>query len=295
MSHTDALKRPHRRPTRRVLLVLGLTASYMVAEAVGGFVSNSLSLLADAGHMLTDVLALSMSFFAFIIAARPASDKATFGYHRAEVLAAMFNGIALLIVSFFIIKEAIERFFAPEVVESELMFAVAFGGLLVNLIGLAILHRDRDGNINLRGAWLHVLSDTLGSVAVLISAILIRVFNLSLVDSIASIAIALLVIYSAFRLLCETISVLMEHVPAHIDPSEVKKEILATADAIQVHDLHIWSITPGKEALSVHVKAKSGADCDRLLKSVQEMLDEKFGIVHTTIQIEHQCLAQERK
>lgn len=283
-----------RRPLRRVLLVLCLTATYMVAEVVGGFLSNSLALLADAGHMLADVAALAVSLIAFALAARPKSLRATFGYYRAEVLGALFNGVVLLMVSFFIIKESITRFFEPATIESDLMIGVALGGLVINMIGLLLLHQDRSRNLNIRGAWLHVLSDTLGSVGVVISGLLIHVFGWTLADPIASIAIAGLVSYSSLHLILETVHVLMEHTPAHIDPREVSKAIMAIKGTVRVHDLHIWTITSGKDALAVHVVADKATDYNQLLKAIESVLESQFGIEHTTIQIEDVCVTNER-
>lgn len=282
-----------RRPSRRVLLVLCLTATYMVAEAVGGFLSNSLALLADAGHMLADVAALSVSLIAFALAARPANYRATFGYYRAEVLGALFNGMVLLAVSILIIKESISRFLHPSPVETDLMIGVAVGGLLINLVGLWLLHKDKGHNLNIRGAWLHVLSDTMGSVGVVISGLLIRWFGWQMADPIASIAIAALVCYSSIHLILETLHVLMEHTPAHIDPREVKKSILAIAGAVRVHDLHVWTITSGKDALAVHVVADKNIDYNVMLQNIESMLSTQFGIEHTTIQIEDVCASNE--
>jgi cobalt-zinc-cadmium efflux system protein len=282
------------RPERRVLLALCLTAIYMVAEAVGGIASNSLSLLADAGHMLADVAALSISLFAFALIARPKNHRASFGHYRAEVLAALFNGVILLLVSFFIIKEAITRFFTPSEIEADLMILVAVGGLFINMISLSLLHRDKGNNLNVRGAWLHILSDTLGSVGVIISGLLIRFFGWNLADPIASIVIAGLVSYSAIHLVMDTLRVLMEHTPLHIDPCLVADAILAIPGSVMVHDLHIWSITSGKEALSVHVVAQEHTDYNQLLSKIQQMLDKQFNINHATIQIENECLVKDK-
>lgn len=276
-------------PSTKILIVLFLTASYMVAEAFGGYHSNSLSLMADAGHMLADVAALLISLGAFYISSRPPDAKATFGYHRAEVIAALFNGLALLVISFFIIKEAIVRFFNPEGVETGTMMLVALGGLFINLISLSLLNRDKAKNINIRGAWLHVLSDTLGSVGVLISGFCIYFLDWYRADSIASIIIASLISYSALHLIFDTLKVLMEHVPSHLNPKLISEEILSIPDAIRIHDLHIWSISTGKDALSVHVVAQDGANYNRLLREVQQLLSLKFGINHATVQIESEC------
>lgn len=284
--HNHSKKGP---PTRRVLFVLFLTASYMIAEAVGGYYSRSLALMADAGHMLADVAALSISLFAFMIAARPANFRATYGYYRAEVLAALFNGLILLLVSFFIIKEAVLRLFDPVPVETTTMIFVALGGLVVNIVGLFALHADKAKNLNIRGAWLHVMSDALGSVGVIISGLLMYFFGLSNADSVASIIIASLIFYSAGRLVFETIDVLMEHTPAHIDPKAVKQAILTINHAKRAHDLHIWSISSERVALSVHVELEQGENSDELLAAIQKMLAQQFSIEHTTIQIEKEC------
>jgi len=276
------------RPIKRIVVVLFLTAFYMVAEVVGGFYSNSLALLADSGHMLADVVALSISLVAFVLALKPPNHRASFGYYRAEVIAALFNGVVLLIVSYFIIKEAIVRIFTPAEVESNLMLLVAVGGLIINIIGLMVLHKDKGKNLNVKGAWLHVFSDALSSVGVIISGFLIYLFQWNLADPITSIGIALLVSFTAINLVLETINVLMEHTPSHIDPVEVKRAILSLSDAKSVHDLHIWSITSGQEALSVHVTIREGGSYPALLANIKNLLDSEFGIGHTTIQIEHE-------
>jgi cobalt-zinc-cadmium efflux system protein len=236
--------------------------------------------------MLADVVALVISLLAFWLIRKPPNHKASFGYYRAEVIAALFNGVVLLVVSFFIIKEAMMRFFTPAKVEADLMIAIALGGLLINIVGLWLLKEDKSSNVNVHGAWLHVLSDTLSSVGVIISGILIRWLDWQLADPITSIAIACFVSYSALNLVLLTINVLMEHVPIHIDARLVEQAILSVPYASKVHDLHIWSITPGHEALSVHIVLKNGGDFSKLLSDVQEALKKQFGIAHTTIQIE---------
>lgn len=276
----------NKKPTKQLLLVLCLTTAYMVAEVIGGFLSNSLALLADAGHMLADVAALLMSLMAFYISSRPADDKATYGYYRAEVIAAFINGVVLLIVSFFIIKEAMLRFFTPAEVEPDLMLWVAFGGLVINIAGLFVLKGHSSSNINIKGAFLHVMSDTLGSIGVIFSGILIKIFNWRLVDPIMSIAIALLVFYSSIRLIMETLHVLMEHAPRHINPKDILEELLSVPEILSVDNLHVWSITQGKDALSAHVVVEEGVDYNEILKNVKNILQAKFGISHTTIQIE---------
>jgi len=279
-----------RRPSRRIIMVLMLTACYMIFEIIGGILSHSLALLADAGHMLSDVAALSISWFAFMIAKRPPTKKATYGYYRAEVIAALFNGLILLVVACFIVKEAFVRLMEqPVQVATGAMIGIGAGGLLINIIGLALLQRDKAKNINIRSAWLHLLFDALGSVVVVISGFLIYLFNFSSADAIGSIFIAILVFYSAANLIAETVSVLMERAPPHIDGDQVINELKAVKGILDVHDLHIWSITPGKEALSAHVIVEDFVDYDLLQMAVHKLLFDKFGIEHLTIQLEKSC------
>ena len=274
------------KPTKKLLIILCLTFLYMLAEAVGGFVTNSLSLLADAGHMLADVTAVCISLAAFYISSKPATNKSTFGFYRAEVLAALFNGLVLLLAAFFIIKEAISRIFVTSEIESQGMLLIAFGGLLVNIFSLFLLHKDKNHNINMEGAFLHVLSDALGSVAVIISGLLIYFLNITWFDQVASIAICLLIGFSAVNLINKTLKVLMEQAPAHINPQEVKDSLMSIEGVIGIHDLHIWSITIGKEALSAHVVVHKQANNEQMLGKIQDKISENFGITHLTIQIE---------
>jgi cobalt-zinc-cadmium efflux system protein len=290
MAHRHYHPKSIKRPQRRVFIVLFLTALYMIAEAIGGYLSHSLALLADAGHMLADVAALSISLFAVMVATRPPNERASFGYHRAEVLAAFFNGLILIFVSLFIIKEAISRLFAPVLIETHTMMAVALGGLIVNIIGLFLLHRDKSHNVNIKGAWLHVLSDTLGSLGVIISGVLIEFWNFQKADAFASLVIASLIFYSAARLVLETVGVLMEHAPAHLDPQAIKSALLKINAVKKVHDLHIWTLSPGRDNLAAHVEHEQHADTSEVLAHIQQLLSEQFGIEHTTIQLEKECL-----
>lgn len=281
----------HRLPSGRVLFVLILSAGYFVLEVVGGLLTNSLALLADAGHMLTDVAALLISFLAFKIAQRPPSKKASYGYYRAEVLAALFNGLILLVVAFFIVKEAILRLLASdhEIVATKVMILIGFGGLIINIIGLKILHHDKNENINIKSAWLHILFDALGSFVVVIAGLFIYFGKLNTADSIGSLIIAILVFYSSMKLIGETIAVLMEQTPSHIDSDQVIQAIKGLDGVSNVHDLHIWSITPGKDALSAHVVIEQSVDHDSLQAEVHGLLLKNFGIEHVTIQMERSC------
>lgn len=272
--------------TRRLTGVLLLTALYMLAELIGGWLSNSLALLADAGHMFSDVAALGLSIFAVWIAQRPATSRHTYGFYRTEILAALVNGATLIAISIYIFIEAYQRFRHPPEVQGGLMMAIAVGGLCVNLVGLWLLSSGRSESLNVRGAWLHVLTDMLGSVGAITAGLLIWAFGWSLADPIASVMIGILVIYSSWELIKETVSVLMESVPGHIDIDEVRLSMLGAPGVAGVHDLHIWTITSGLEALSGHVIAQPMTDHRALLASLRDVLHERFGIDHITIQIE---------
>jgi cobalt-zinc-cadmium efflux system protein len=271
---------------RRLRLALVLVATYMVAEALGGWWTGSLALLADAGHMLSDVFALSLSLVAIRLARRPASPQQTYGHHRSEILAALANGLLLVAVSVAICVEAFERIGSPPDVRAGPMLAIACGGLVINLLGLWVLRRGRKGNLNVRGAWLHVLSDALGSAAAIAAGVAIWSLGWTWADPVASLAIGILVIRSAWLLLRETLSVLMEWAPPHVDVSEVERCVLSAPGVNAVHDLHVWSISSGRIALSGHVVVDKSADRDKILQDVSDRLHGRFGIAHSTVQIE---------
>jgi cobalt-zinc-cadmium efflux system protein len=267
-------------------IALGLAAAYMVAEVVGGLWTGSLALLADAGHMFSDVAALSLSLFAIWVAQRPATSQRTFGYYRAEILAALVHGGLLIAVAIYIVLEAVERMGEPPEILGGPMMVIAAGGLAVNLIGLWILGEGRAHSLNVRGAWLHVLSDALGSVGAVIAGGLVVAFGWNWADPIASLGIALLVVLSSWTLLGEAVGVLLEGAPRHIDVDEVRGAILDGEGVLAVHDLHIWTIASGLVSLSCHVVAKDGPDGSTLLSGINQLLRERFGIDHTTIQLE---------
>jgi len=271
---------------RRLALTLLLAAGYMVAEVVGGLITNSLALLADAGHMLSDVAALGLSLFAIWIAERPPTARRTYGYYRIEILAALANGAALVAVSAYIVVEAFQRLRDPPEVMGPLMLAIAAGGLVVNLLGLWILHEGRGESLNVRGAWLHVLTDALGSVGAIAAAGLIWAFAWNWADPAISVLIAILVVYSAWRLLAESVSVLMEAAPKGIDVDEVDRVMRATPGVVGVHDLHVWTITSGLDSLSAHVVVEEDHADAQVLARLRATLHERFGIDHVTIQIE---------
>lgn len=270
----------------RLMVVLALSAAYMVAELVGGLVTGSLALLADAGHMLSDVGALALSLFALWMARRPATSQRTWGYYRTEILAALANGATLVAISIYIFVEAWERFREPHAVDAPVMMAVAAGGLAVNLIGLRVLSGGRSESLNVRGAWLHVLTDALGSVQAIVAGALIWAFGWAWADPVASVLIGLLVIYSSWTLLREAVGVLMESAPAHIDVDEVREAIAGIPGVLAVHDLHVWTITSGMESLSAHLVVAEGRSGRDLLTEVRSTLHDRFGIDHITVQLE---------
>jgi cobalt-zinc-cadmium efflux system protein len=264
---------------------MSLVIAYMAAEVVGGLASNSLALLADAGHMLADAGALGLSLFAIWAAQQPTTAQRTFGYQRMEILAALANGAVLIAVSILIIVEAYRRWLAPPAVRGGLMLAVACGGLAVNLAGVWILHGGRGESLNVRGAWLHVLTDALGSVQAIAAGALISEFGWNWADPLASALIGMLVVFSSWSLLKEAVAVLMEGVPAAIALADVAGAIGGVPGVVAVHDLHVWTITSGFVALSAHVVVAPACDEDVLWR-VRAVLHERFGIDHSTIQVE---------
>ena len=272
--------------TRRLAMTLALVLIYMGIEVIGGLFAHSLALIADAGHMLSDAGALGLTLFAMRFARRPATAQRTFGSYRAEILAALANGATLVAVAIFIFVEAFERFRSPPEVAGPLMLAVACGGLLVNVGGLWLLRGGHDDNLNMRGAWLHVLTDALGSVQAIVAAALIWAYGWNWIDPLASVLIGLLVIYSSWSLIRRSVAVLMEQAPGHIDVDEVRTSLLELPHVMNVHDLHVWTITSGFVALSAHVTCPGDHNHDALLRGARTMLAERFGIRHTTIQID---------
>ncbi|HET6344227.1 MAG TPA: cation diffusion facilitator family transporter [Myxococcota bacterium] len=275
---------------KRLLGTLAITASIMLAEVAGGWWSGSLALLADAGHMLTDLLALVVAYGALRLSERPADDRRTYGYRRFEVLAALLNSVALVGVSGSIAYEALERWMSPRPVEAGTMIAVAVVGLVANLLGLALLRHGHD-NLNMRGAFLHILGDTLSSVGVVAGGVVISLTGFTRIDPLLSVGIALIIVVSSLSLLREVVDVLLEAAPRGIDTDRVRQTIGAVAGVGQVHDLHIWSITAGLPALSAHVVLRTPAeDGQRILRDIQSALRERFAIEHATLQIEtHQA------
>lgn len=274
------------RNRKRLAWSLGLVCTYMVAEFVGGLLTGSLALMADAGHMLSDAGSIALALFALWLAEQPSPSRHTWGYFRTEILAALANGAALVAVSIFIFVEAFQRLVTTPEVRGGLMMGIALGGLAVNLIGLRILHGGKDESLNLKTVWLHVLADTLGSIQAILAGLLIWLFGWQWADPVASILIGLLVIYSSWNVLKESVAVLMESSPGEIDVDEVYHAMRAIDGADDVHDLHVWTITSGLIALSAHVRCGPDFDRDELLTRMKRRLEESFGIGHITLQIE---------
>jgi len=264
---------------------LGLTFLFLVAEVVGGFLANSLALLADAGHMLTDVAALALSLFVAWFSRQPAAPEKTYGYLRWEILAALLNGATLLVVSGFIIVEAFGRLRAPEAVGTSLMLVVAVGGLLVNALCAWILQPLHQHSLNARGAYLHVLGDLLGSVGTVVAGLLIRVTGWQAADPIASIIVTLLVVRSSWRLVRESVDVLLESTPSHISLGAVRQKLAGVDGVSGVHDLHVWTVTSGMVAMSAHAIVPREVDHQRVLRDAMRAMHD-FGIHHCTVQIE---------
>lgn len=278
---------------RRVLLAMLLTGGFMVVEVIGGLVAGSLALLADAAHMLTDTVSLGMAWLAFRITDRPADDRRTFGYHRFPVLAAFVNGIALLAVVGWIAFEAVQRMIEPTPVLGGTMAVVAALGLLVNVVAFILLHGGSRENLNVRGAALHVLGDLLGSVAALVAAAVILTTGWTPIDPLLSLLVGAIVLRGAWLLIRHSTHVLVEGTPAHIDPREVAREIPARVAGVEeVHHIHAWSLAPERPMMSMHVRATGEIEHDRVVAAVKQVLRDRFGVTHATLQVEYgdQCI-----
>lgn len=274
----------------RLRIALILTSSVLGLQVVGGVITGSLALVADAGHMATDVVGLSMALLAIHFANRPTSERRTFGFARAEILAALANCLLLFGVGGYILYQAVLRFMDPPEIEGGLTFAFGAAGLVVNLISLALLMRGRRESLNVRGAFLEVLADALGSVAVIISALVIVTTGWQYADPVASLAIGSMIIPRTFKLLREALDVLLEAAPRDVDVSEVRTHILALPGVVELHDLHVWTITSGMPVISAHVVVKENVlqsvGQERLLHDLQGCLGDHFDVEHCTFQIE---------
>ena len=273
----------HQRPLRIALLV---TSAVFVVEVAGGLLSRSLALLADAGHMLTDVAALGLGLFAFWLSARPPSSRRTFGWRRFEIFAAFLNGLALWLIAALIGYEAFKRLQSPPPVKGGLMLAVAAFGLAANVLVGALLFRGRRDNLKVRGAFLHVVGDALGSVGVLAAALLISLTGSFVWDPIVSAAVCLLILWSSARLIRDSFRIFMEGAPAHLDTAAVRATLAGLDGVVDVHDLHVWTITSGFVSLSAHLKVRAGVETKDVLRRAHEAISSRFKVRHSTFQIE---------
>jgi len=270
----------------RLLAVLLLTSAFLVVEVAGAVWTGSLALAADAGHMLTDIGGLALALFAVWIATRPPTPAKTFGYFRVEILASVVNALVLLAVAGWILAEAYARALAPREVLGGPMLVIATAGLVVNLGGAWLLHRGAGESLNVRAAYVEVLADALASLGVLLAAAVIALTGWTVIDPLISAAIAVFIVPRTWRLLTQAVNVLLEGTPAHLDLSEIEAAMTAVPGVRYVHDLHVWTLTSGREAMSAHVVVDDPTDSERLLEALHAVLHARFGIDHTTIQID---------
>jgi cobalt-zinc-cadmium efflux system protein len=289
MSQTHSEEHNHDAINSRPLkITLGLVLVIMVAEIIGGIFSNSLALLSDAGHMLTDALALGLSMFAMNLARRPPTATKTYGYHRAEIMAALANGTILLLVSVIIFYEAAQRFMAEPAVKGPLMLIIALIGLAANLAGLYLLRRGSKKSINIKAAFWHIIGDTLSSVGVIIAAIIIQITGWNMADPIIAVVIGIIILWGAVRIVKESVNILLESVPPHVEIARVTEAVKKVPGVEDMHEIHIWTITSGIYALSAHLRITDrmvSQACD-ILTGVNEVLAHDFNITHTTLQLE---------
>jgi cobalt-zinc-cadmium efflux system protein len=277
-----------RAASRRALAVaLALTASYTVVEVVGGVVAGSLALLADAVHMLSDNVALALALVAAWLAAKPATPERSFGYQRAEVLAALANGVLLVALAIWIFVEAVRRLGDPGDVLGGWMLVIALIGLVVNSAAGVVLSRARDHSVNVEAAFRHVFADLLGSVGVAVAAVVILTTGWVEADPLVSILIGVLVLASAWMILRDSTAILLESTPRGIDADELGRRLASAPGVVEVHDLHVWTITSGFPALSAHVLVRPGEDCHARRRELELLLRGEFGIEHTTLQVDH--------
>ncbi len=277
----------HSTDERRVLGVLVITLAFMVAEIVGGILSGSLALLADAGHMLTDAAALTLAWVAFRVARRPSDRARTFGYARVQVLAAFANGLALLAIAVWIVIEAVRRIAEPIEVLALPMLVIAIVGLVVNVVAFAILHGGDRDNINLRGALSHVLSDMLASAAAVVAAVVILLTGWTPIDPLLSIVVAAIVVHVGYRLTKRSAHILLEGSPDDISTEAVRASLTdSMPEVTDVHHVHAWSLTHGRPLMTLHAVVREGADHRAVLRRIRRLLATKFGVDHATIQLE---------
>ena len=284
-SHSQAANRSN---LNRVMIALVLTATFMLVEIVGGIISGSLALLADAGHMLTDTMALSLAAMAFHVSRRPPDGNLTYGYQRFQILAAFVNGLSLFAIVGWILFEAVRRFINPREILGETMLVIAVAGLVINLIAFAVLHTGDKDNLNIRGAALHVAGDLLGSVAAIVAAIVIIYTGWTLIDPILSVAVAVLILKSAWALVKHSSHVLLEGAPDWLDVDKMQEGIVATVPGVSgIHHVHVWGLTPQQLMLTMHVTLEEPVESQsHVVRSVKSFLKTEYGVGHSTIEVE---------
>lgn len=279
---------------RRLGIVLALTTTYLVAEVVGGLFTGSLALLADAGHMLTDVAGLGLALLAIRFAERPATPERTYGFYRIEILAALANAIVLIGISVYILYEAYQRFRTPPEIQSGVMLAVASVGLIINIIGIRLLKSASKESLNMKGAYFEVLSDMLTSVGVIVASLIMLTTRWYYADPLISAGIGLFILPRTWMLLRDAVGVLLEGTPADVNLTSLREAIKTVAGVADVHDLHVWSLTSGVNAMSVHTVLSDHGMHDEVLAAVQKKVTSEFKIAHATVQVECQgCAAYE--
>ena len=278
-------------PQRLLFIVLALNVIYMLAEAIGGWWANSLALLSDAGHMFADVAALSLSLLAARFASRPATPNKTYGFYRMEILAALANGVTLIGVSLLICYEAYHRLQQAEPIQAKIMIPISVGGLIVNLISAKVLHGAHEHDLNLRGAFLHVMGDLLGSIAAIVAGLLILWQGWLWADPVFSVLICILIVFSSWKLVTEAVNVLLEGTPSHINTAAVEAAMRTVEGVRDIHDLHIWTITSNRHSITAHVIIAEGSNSYQILRELRELLSEKFKLTHSTLQMEDPYLS----
>src|SRR5262245_30943600 len=290
--HSHATRHEHHQAHGSLKAALVITSIFLVAEFIGALYTNSLALLADAGHMLTDVAALSLSYFAMKFASRRATPRMTYGFYRVEILAALLNGVLLILIALYIFLEAYQRFMNPPLVKADWMLVVAVLGLLANLASAWILFGKHHENLNVRGAFFHVLTDAIGSVGAILASVAILMSGYQMADPIISIVVAILIMWSSWILIRDAVDILLEGTPATINIVSLREQLACVDGVDSVHDLHVWTLTSGVLAMSCHVVAHGNSNRTELLTRVNDVARERFHIDHTTIQIEERDIPQ---
>jgi len=291
--HSHANRHDHGHARGSLKTALLITSIFLVAEFIGALYTNSLALLADSGHMLTDVAALSLSFFAMRFASRRATPRMTYGFYRVEILAALLNGVFLILIALYIFYEAYQRFLDPPVVKADWMLVVAIVGLLANLASAWVLFGKHHDSLNVRGAFFHVLTDTIGSVGAILASIAILVSGYGVADPLISIVVAVLILWSSWVLIRDAVDILLEGTPSHINIRDLREQLGRVDGVGSVHDLHVWTLTSGVLAMSCHVVADGDQNRTELLTRVNDVAHEEFRIDHTTVQIEEHDIPKE--